>query len=317
MNQLDGLRKISTIVADTSDIQTIRLYNIQHATTNPSIILNTPLLTTYHTLFEDALIYAKKHGGSNTEKVTNASDRLIVNIGTEILSNLTGTVSTEIDAALSFDTDRTIKKAQKIINMYREKNIDSDRVLIKIAATWEGIKAAEILEKDGVKCNLTLIFSFAQARACAESNVYLISPFIGRIYDWYIQHNLLSKYCIDNDPGIHALKKIFYYYKQHHYDTIIMGASFRSIEQILSISGCDYLTITPNLLNQLYKNKKIVNRCLYPVSNINKNRPSPMSKSDFFLEHNQNKMAVEKLNEGIYLFFKDQQKLHNIITKQL
>lgn len=317
MNQLNDLKKFSTIVADTGDINIIRNYNIQHATTNPSLILKSPLFTTYYKLFEDALSYARQKGGNKNNKVINASDRLIVNIGSEILKNITGHISTEIDAKLSFESDLTIKKAHKIIKMYQEKNIDEHRVLIKIAATWEGIKAAEILEKDGIKCNLTLVFSFAQARACAENNVYLVSPFIGRIYDWYMQNNLLNQYCIDNDPGLIALKKIFFYYKKYGYNTIIMGASFRTINQVLAISGCDYLTISPNLLKQLSNNEHCVKRFLYPPDNHTLCKPSPLSKSDFFLEHNQNKMAVEKLNEGIHQFFIDQQNLYNIIIKQL
>lgn len=317
MNQLDSLKQFSTIVADTGDIDIIRYFNVQHVTTNPSIILKSPISTSYHELFEDALSYARKKGGDQTNKLINASDRLIVNIGSKILKNITGSISTEIDSKLSFDSDLTIKKAQKIIKMYQENNVDPNRVLIKIAATWEGIKAAEILEKNGIKCNLTLIFSFAQAKACAESKVYLISPFIGRIYDWYSQNNLLNQYSINNDPGIQALKKIFFYYKKHNYNTIIMGASFRTIDQVLAASGCDYLTLSPNLLQQLHKNEQCVQRSLYPIESTNINQPVPYSKSDFFLEHNQNKMAVEKLNEGIHNFFIDQQRLNAIIIKQL
>lgn len=317
MSQLNDLKKISTIVADTGDIDIIKYYDIQHATTNPSLILKSPLFTTYYKLFEDALIYAKKKGGNKNNQIINASDRLIVNIGSKILENIKGYISIEIDAKLSFDTDLTIQKAYKIIKMYQEKDIDPNRVLIKIAATWEGIKAAEILEKNGIKCNLTLVFSFEQARACAESNVYLISPFVGRIYDWYYQHNLLSQYSIDNDPGIKTIKKIYSYYKTYNYNTIIMGASFRTIDQILALSGCDYLTISPKLLQQLSKNKEDVKRYLFPTKHQILNRPTSISKSDFFLKYNQNKMAVEKLNDGIYQFFLDQQNLNEIIAKKL
>lgn len=317
MNQLDGLKNFSTIAADTGDINVIRYYKVQNATTNPSLILKSPLFTTYLKLFENSLIYARKKGGNKNTQVINASDKLIVNIGSEILQNISGYISTEIDARLSFDSDQTIKKAHKLINMYQENNMDISRVLIKIAATWEGIKAAEKLEKSGIKCNLTLVFSFAQARACAESNVFLISPFIGRIYDWYHQHNLLKDYTINNDPGIKALKKIFYYYKENHYNTIIMGASFRTIEQILALSGCDYLTISANLLEKLSKNNEDVKRCLYLPEKTISNKLNPLDKSNFILEHNNNKMAVNKLNDGINQFSIDQQHLNEIIIKQL
>lgn len=317
MNQLENLKKISTIAADTGDIDIIRLYDVQHATTNPSLILKSPLFTTYLKIFKNSLDYAKKKGGTQNTQITNASDKLIVNIGTEILKNISGKISTEIDARLSFDSNLTIKKAHKLIDMYQENNADISRVLIKIAATWEGIKAAEELERSNIKCNLTLVFSFAQALACAESNVYLISPFIGRIYDWYHQHNLLTKYSIDIDPGVQALKKIFNYYKTNNYNTIIMGASFRTTEQILAISGCDYLTISPNLLEQLSKNNKPIKRCLFAPKNISINKPNPISKLDFIVEHNKNKMAADKLEEGINLFSIDQQRLNKIILKQL
>lgn len=317
MNQLDSLKKFSEIAADTGDIDIIRFYNIQNATTNPSLILRSPLFTTYSKIFENSLAYARKKGGTKDTQITNASDKLIVDIGTEILKNISGNISTEIDARLSFDSNLTIKKAHKLIAMYQENHADLSRILIKIAATWEGIKAAEELERSKIKCNLTLVFSFAQALACAESNVYLISPFIGRIYDWYHQHNLLKKYSTDIDPGIQALKKIFNYYKTNNYSTIIMGASFRTIDQILAISGCDYLTISPNLLEQLSKNNAPVKRCLFPPKNTIPNISNPISKSDFIVEHNKNKMASDKLKEGIHLFSMDQQRLNDIITKQL
>lgn len=318
MNQLDGLKKFSKIAADTGDIDIIRYYNIQNATTNPSLILKSPLFTTYTKLFDNALTYARKKGGNKDTQVINASDKLIVNIGSEILKNISGNISTEIDARLSFNSELTIKKAYKLIKMYQENhNTDLSRILIKIAATWEGIKSAEELEKSGIKCNLTLVFSFAQAQACAESNIYLISPFIGRIYDWYDQHNLLKDYSINNDPGIKSLKKIFYYYKKNHYNTIIMGASFRTIDQILALSGCDYLTISPHLLEKLYKNNTSVKQYLLSPPNTTSNKFSPLSKSDFILEHNKNKMAVDKLNEGIQQFSIDQELLNEIIIKKL
>ncbi|CAD83201.1 transaldolase A [Candidatus Blochmanniella floridana] len=317
MNQLDNLKKFSKISADTGDVDLIRTYQIQHATTNPSLILKSPLFTTYLKLFNDAIDYAQKIGGNQNTKITNASDRLIVNIGSEILANISGYISTEIDAQLSFNTDLTIKKAHKLITMYQKKNIDTSRVLIKIAATWEGIQAAEELEKSGIKCNLTLVFSFAQARACAERNIYLISPFIGRIYDWYNQRNLIKTSYINDDPGIQSIKKIYHYYKTYGYNTIIMGASFRRLEQILALSGCDYLTISPHFLKQLYQNTNSVTRQLFPPKTIISHHIPVLDQSEFFQEHNKNQMAVEKLNEGIQQFSIDQQKLHKLLLNNL
>lgn len=315
MNQLNNLKKFSTIVADTGDIDSIKKYNPQNATTNPSLILKAALLPTYTKLFEDALIYAHKKGGNHSIRIINASDKLTINIGSKILENIPGHVSTEIDAKLSFNKEKIIKKAYKIINMYQEQGINKSRVLIKIAATWEGIKAAEELEKNAIRCNLTLIFSFAQARACAEAGVFLISPFVGRIYDWYNQNYPLQPYNVNEDPGVQSVKKIFYYFKKYCYDTAIMGASFRTIDQILALSGCDYLTISPKLLNILSSNIGPVKRCLFPPINTTINKPNYLSKSDFFKEHNQNKMALDKLTDGIQQFSQDQQHLEDILIK--
>lgn len=317
MNQLDNLKKFSIIVTDSGNIDSIKKYNSQHATTNPSLILKAALLESYTKLFEDALEYAHKKGGDKNIRITNASDKLIVNIGSKILENIPGHVSTEIDARLSFNQEKIIQKAHKLINMYQEQGVNKSRILIKIAATWEGIKAAEDLEKNTIKCNLTLIFSFAQARACAEANVYLISPFVGRIYDWYHQHLPLQKYNIDEDPGVQSVKKIYHYYKKHCYNTIIMGASFRTIQQILALSGCDYLTIAPKFLNILSSNIKPVERYLFPTEHTTTNTPNPLSKLDFLKDHNKNKMAVEKLHDGIQKFSQDQQRLEEILIKRL
>lgn len=317
MNQLHNLQKFSTIVADSGDIDSIKQYNPPHATTNPSLILKAAKLKHYTTLLKDALIYARKQGGDKYSQVINASDKLTVNIGSKILNNIPGHISTEIDARLSFNQEKIIKKAYKLINMYQAQGINKTRVLIKIAATWEGIKAAEELEKNTIKCNLTLIFSFAQAKACAESGVYLISPFVGRIYDWYHQHHLLKEYNINKDPGVQSVKKIYHYYKKYCYNTAIMGASFRTINQILALSGCDYLTISPALLNILSSSVEPVTRFLFPPIDKNINQPYPLSKSDFFQEHNANDMAVEKLHDGIQQFSQDQQYLDNILIKEL
>lgn len=318
MNQLDNLKKFSIIVVDSGDINAIKKYNPQNVTTNPSLILKATSLANYTTLFEDALIYARKKGGNQKNRIDNASDKLAVNIGCKILENIPGHISTEIDARLSFNQEKIIQKAHKLIRMYQDQGIQKSRVLIKIAATWEGIKAAEELEKNTIKCNLTLIFSFTQARACADANVYLISPFVGRIYDWYNQQNLLTSHQnINEDPGVQSVKKIFYYYKKHRYNTAVMGASFRTIKQILALSGCDYLTISPKLLNILSSNIKSIERHLFPDENKIIDKPNPLSKSNFLEEHNTNKMAVEKLQEGIQQFSQDQQHLEKILIKAL
>lgn len=317
MNQLDNLKKFSIIVTDSGDINVIKKYNLQNTTTNPSLILKSALLKDYAELFEDALIYAQKNGGNQNTRAINANDKLTVNIGSKILENIPGHISTEVDARLSFNQEKIIKKAYKLINLYQMKGIDKSRVLIKIAATWEGIKAAEELEKNTIKCNLTLLFSFAQARACADANVHLISPFIGRIYDWYSQHYPLKKYTVHNDPGIKSIKKIYHYYKKYCYNTAIMGASFRTIDQILALSGCDYLTITPDLLRKLSCNTQFVERCLFPPEEKIINKPISLSKSDFLRKHNANQMATEKLIDGIQLFSQDQQNLDNLLIKQL
>ncbi|CAK8740447.1 Transaldolase [Sodalis praecaptivus] len=245
MNQLEGLKQFTTVVADSGDIESIRHYTPQDATTNPSLILKAASLTAYQPLFEDALAYARKQGGTRETQIINASDKLAVNIGVEILKSVPGRVSTEVDARLSFDRGMCVAKARKLVALYQEQGIDKSRILIKLASTWEGIQAAEELEKEGINCNLTLLFSFAQARACAEAGVYLISPFVGRIYDWYNQRKPLDPYVVDEDPGVVSVRKIYNYYKQHRYQTVIMGASFRKVEQILALAGCDRLTISP------------------------------------------------------------------------
>ncbi|WP_343189509.1 transaldolase [Buchnera aphidicola] len=318
MNQLESLKKNTLISIDSADIKFINKYNPQDATTNPSLILQVIYLKKYSNIFFDALLYANKKGGNLNNKLSNASDKILVNIGVEILKKIPGYISTEIDARLSFNTDLSVLKALKLIKMYKEEGIHRERILIKLAATWEGIKAAEILEKKGIKCNLTLLFSFAQAVACAESNVFLISPFVGRIYDWFNKNNLLKNYSENLDPGVVAVKKIFKYYKKYDYKTIIMGASFRNLKQILSLSGCDRLTISPFFLNLLSLSSGYVKRNLF-CNNIKKekNTNKKLSESEFRWKHNKDIMAVEKLSEGILQFGKDQIQLEKILLKNI
>ncbi|EIB97999.1 MULTISPECIES: transaldolase [Pantoea] len=316
MNQLEALKQFTTVVADSGDIESIRHYHPEDATTNPSLILKASGLEGYKHLMDDAIEYAKKQGGSKETQIINASDKVAINLGMEILKSIPGRVSTEVDARLSFDRGMCVTKAEKLIRMYEEQGIDRSRVLIKLASTWEGIRAAEELEKNGIHCNLTLLFSFAQARACAEAGVFLISPFVGRIYDWYNSRKPMEPYVADEDPGVKSVRRIYDYYKKHRYSTIIMGASFRKVEQIVALAGCDRLTLSPNLLEELQNSDAPLERKLEP-STEGFHQPSPLSEAEFRWEHNQDPMAVEKLSDGIRQFAVDQQKLEDVLAARL
>ncbi|WP_314142540.1 transaldolase [Buttiauxella noackiae] len=316
MNQLDSIKKFTTVVADSGDIESIRNYQPIDATTNPSLLLKAAGLAHYQTLIDDAIAYGKQRGGTREAQVAQACDKLAVNFGAEILKSIPGRVSTEVDARLSFDKEKSIAKARHLIALYEELGIDKSRVLIKLASTWEGIRAAEELQKEGIDCNLTLLFSFAQARACAEAGVFLISPFVGRIYDWYQARKPMDPYVVEEDPGVKSVRNIYDYFKQYNYNTIVMGASFRRTEQILALVGCDRLTIAPNLLQQLQESEEPVVRKLVPLSQGFR-RPEPISQADFRWEHNQDPMAVEKLAEGIRLFAIDQRKLEDLLAAKL
>ncbi|HKN04394.1 MAG TPA: transaldolase [Buttiauxella sp.] len=316
MNQLDSIKQFTTVVADSGDIESIRHYQPMDATTNPSLLLKAAGLAHYQTLIDDAIAYGKQRGGTQEAQVTQACDKLAVNFGAEILKSIPGRVSTEVDAHLSFNKEKSIAKARHLIELYEELDIDKSRVLIKLASTWEGIRAAEELQKEGIDCNLTLLFSFAQARACAEAGVFLISPFVGRIYDWYQARKPMDPYVVEEDPGVKSVRNIYDYFKHHSYSTIVMGASFRRTEQILALVGCDRLTIAPNLLQQLQESDEPVVRKLVPTSQ-GFHRPEPISEADFRWEHNQDPMAVEKLAEGIRLFAIDQRKLEDLLAAKL
>jgi len=264
MNQLDGIKQFTTVVADSGDIESIRHYQPQDATTNPSLLLKAAGLSHFSHLIDDAIAYGKGRGKTKEQQVAEASDKLAVNIGSEILKSIPGRVSTEVDARLSFDQEKSIAKARHIVQLYEEQDVDKSRILIKLASTWEGIRAAEVLEKEGINCNLTLLFSFAQARACAEAGVFLVSPFVGRIYDWYQARQPMDPYVVEEDPGVKSVRNIYDYYKQHRYETIVMGASFRRTEQILALTGCDRLTISPNLLQELQDKEEYGIRRLVP-----------------------------------------------------
>ncbi|MGR7240607.1 transaldolase [Klebsiella aerogenes] len=316
MNQLDSIKQFTTVVADSGDIESIRHYQPEDATTNPSLLLKAAGLDNYAGLIDDALAWAAKQGGNRETQVANACDKLAVNFGAEILKSIPGRVSTEVDARLSFNREKSIEKARHLVALYQEMGIDKSRILIKLASTWEGIRAAEVLEKEGIHCNLTLLFSFAQARACAEAGVFLISPFVGRIYDWYQARQPLDPYVVDEDPGVKSVRNIYDYFKLHKYNTIVMGASFRRTEQIFALVGCDRLTISPALLQELQASDAPVIRKLIPAHQILP-RPVPMSEAEFRWEHNQDPMAVEKLAEGIRQFAVDQRKLEDLLAAKL
>ncbi|HIC8356322.1 TPA: transaldolase [Klebsiella aerogenes] len=316
MNQLDTLKSYTVVVADTGDIESIKKFSPQDATTNPSLVLKAAQLPQYQALIADAIDKARRQGGSEQTQLINACDQVAVDIGSEVLRHVPGRISTEVDARYAWDRGMCVAQARKLIQMYEKNGIGAERILIKLAATWEGIRAAEELEKSGINCNLTLLFSFAQARACAEAGVYLISPFVGRIYDWYQKHQPQTEYQADLDPGVVSVRQIYQYYKSHGYDTVVMGASFRRIEQIQALAGCDRLTISPALLDELAANDAPLSRQLQP-GYVSETRPSPMSQAEFLWQHHQDPMAVEKLSEGIRLFAADQLKLENQIRQML
>ena len=316
MSQLDALRDMTVVVADTGDIDAIKQYQPQDATTNPSLILSASALPQYAPLIDEAVTYAKTKSNDKAQQLVDAEDKLAVNIGLEILKIIPGRISTEVDARFSYDTEKTIAKARKLIALYNEAGISNDRILIKIASTWQGIKAAEQLEKEGINCNLTLLFSQAQARACAEANVYLISPFVGRILDWYKVNSDQKEYAPAEDPGVVSVTSIYNYYKQYGYKTVVMGASFRNVGEITELAGCDRLTIAPALLKALQENNELLVRKLSFNGEIQA-RPAPMTEAEFYWEHNQDPMAVEKLAEGIRKFAIDQEKLETMLLTKL
>ncbi|MCP4323373.1 MAG: transaldolase [Psychromonas sp.] len=314
-SKLDQLRNITTVVADTGDIEAIKLYKPQDATTNPSLILKASQISAYAPLIEDAISYAKEQSDNQAQQIDDSCDMLAVNIGKEILKIVPGRISTEVDAKLSYDTDASVAKAHKLIKLYNDAGISNDRILIKLAATWQGIRAAEILESHGINCNLTLLFSFAQAKACAEAGVYLISPFVGRIMDWH-KKNEGKEFTPENDPGVKSVTFIYDHYKKHGYSTIVMGASFRNSGEILQLAGCDRLTISPQLLQELSEAKGEVITKLTPSAELLE-RPEPLNEAQFLWEHNQDAMAVEKLAEGIRNFAIDQNSLEEMIKDRL
>lgn len=305
-SKLDQLREMTVVVADTGDIDAIDLYKPIDATTNPSLILKAAELERYRPLLEHSVNRARQ---SHSDWLPECMDTLAVGIGREILQVIPGRVSTEIDARLSFDTEATITRGMNLVEKYQNAGIASDRILLKIASTWEGIRAAEQLEKSGIQCNLTLLFSFEQAAAAADAGAFLISPFVGRILDWHKCHSGKTDYLPDEDPGVLSVKSIYNFYKQYGYDTIVMGASFRNTGQIEALAGCDRLTISPQLLETLNNDSGHLARQLHPDNTGEAINYDRVNEASFRYQLNNNAMATEKLAEGIRNFIADQDKL--------
>ncbi|WP_458526928.1 transaldolase [Onishia taeanensis] len=315
-NLLEQLKQHSTVVADTGDLEAIRRFAPQDATTNPSLILKAVKSGQYDALLEEILHAARDHNGSLEEAIDEACDRLVVAMGGLILDHVPGRVSTEVNARLSFDTEGSIAKARRLVALYEEAGIGRDRILIKLASTWEGIRAAEVLEREGIECNLTLIFNFAQARACAEAGAFLISPFVGRILDWYRKADPDTSYAPEEEPGVQSVQAIYHYFRRLAYPTVVMGASFRNSGEILALTGCDRLTISPALLEELASREGTVTPVLEDTGERD-TRPSPLTEAAFRWQLNEDAMATEKLAEGIRGFEADQLKLEALLRDRL
>ncbi|MEE4203500.1 MAG: transaldolase [Halieaceae bacterium] len=307
-SKLEQLRTMTEVVADTGDVDAIARLKPVDATTNPSLLLKAAQLPR----FADSLASIR----DSAQDPDQACDAFAVTVGKEISQLVPGRVSTEVDARLSFDTQATIDKARQLIALYDDIGVPAQRVLIKIAATWEGIRAAEVLEREGINCNLTLLFGFGQAVACADAGVTLISPFVGRIYDWYMANTDCVINTPADDPGVQSVKRIYQHYKAHGYNTIVMGASFRNSQQIEALAGCDRLTIAPDLLDQLNADAGSLPRILEAGSASGADRPQPISEAGFRYALNEDAMATEKLADGIRRFAADQQKLAALFAKE-
>ncbi|MEM7360543.1 MAG: transaldolase [Pseudomonadota bacterium] len=310
MNKLQQLREMTVVVADTGELQAIAEYKPQDATTNPSLLLKVAQDDAYSQYIDTAI-------ASSKGDLVDAVDHFAVDVGCEILNIIPGRVSTEVDARLSFDTEGTVEKARKLIKLYEARGVAKDGILIKIASTWEGIKAAEQLEQEGINCNLTLLFSFAQAVACAEAKVFLISPFVGRILDWYKASTGRDSYPADEDPGVISVSRIYNYYKQHGYDTIVMGASFRNAGEIEALAGCDYLTIGPNFLEELRNDQGELPQRLSTAKTGESQEKLSLDEQSFRWQQNEDAMATEKLAQGIRAFAADQVKLEQLIAARM
>lgn len=315
MTKLDALKTMTTVVADTGDFEAIKHFEPTDATTNPSLLLKAAQQEEYADLVTDALAYGRKQSTQKDDQISAAMDKLAVNFGQKITEVVPGYVSTEVDARLSFDTQGTLDKARQFIRMYEDQGVSRDRILIKTAATWEGIQAAQQLESEGIRCNLTLLFSFAQAVACAQAGVFLISPFVGRILDWY-KASTGEDYTAENDPGVLSVKRIYQYYKTHGYKTVVMGASFRNKGEIEQLAGCDRLTISPALLEELAADTGDLQQALTPDQTSDDEKIS-LDEQSFRWAMNEDPMATEKLAEGIRKFHADYLALRDVLARTL
>jgi len=313
MTKLEQLRAMTTVVADTGDIDAIRAFKPEDATTNPSLLLKAAQLPAYRRLVLRCIAEADLNAQASQAQIDLCMDLLLIALAEEILAIVPGRVSLEVDARLSFSTEKTLSRAHRLVEQLQQRGIEKDRILIKIASTWEGIQAASELEKDGVQCNLTLLFGFAQAAACASAGVYLISPFVGRILDWYKANTEFTSCSPEEDPGVVSVKAIYEYYKQHGYSTYVMGASFRNMGEIEALAGCDKLTISPALLDELSKAEGHLPQKLQPRSPHTIQEKITLSEAEFRWAMNQDAMATEKLAEGIRNFSADQIKLEKLL----
>lgn len=318
MNQLESLKKVTTVVADTGDLEAMAKYKPQDATTNPSLLLKASQMPQYKHLVDEALAFAAKAGGTKEAQTTAFMDKLSVNFGCEILKIVPGRVSTEVDATLSFDMQGSVAKARQLIGLYDKAGIARERILIKLGTTWEGIRAAEVLEKEGIHTNMTLLFSFAQAVACAEAKVTLISPFVGRIYDWFKKSKGVNDIPIAEDPGVASVDRIYTYYKKYDYKTQVMGASFRKADQIRMLAGCDLLTISPDLLQELSAaDGELPRRLTVEKAKAATIERISLDEKAFRWLHNEDAMGTDKLAEGIRAFNADGRKLEAFAQKEL
>lgn len=315
-NKLEQLKAMTDVVADTGDIEAMRRFKPMDATTNPSLLLKAAALPHYARLLDQAKAWAVAQGGSDAQQLANCCDRFAVDVGKEILGIIPGRISTEVDARLSFNTGGTMERARKLIGMYEEAGIGRERILIKTASTWEGIQAARQLEQEGINCNLTLLFGFSQAAACADAGVFLISPFVGRILDWYKANTDLVIEKPEDDPGVQSVARIYHYYKHHGYDTVVMGASFRNAGEIEALAGCDRLTISPALLEELAGDAGELPQRLNAADARSADSKTDPGEADFRYELNADAMATEKLAEGIRNFVADQIKLEQLISSR-
>ncbi|WP_286220142.1 transaldolase [Marinobacter apostichopi] len=314
-NKLEQLKTMTTVVADTGDIDAIAQWRPQDATTNPSLLLKAAASDAYRPMLDKAVADARRHGGSDAEQLTVATDTLAVLAGREILNLIPGVVSTEVDARLSFDTAGTLERARRLVDLYDRQGVDTSRVLIKIASTWEGIRAAEQLEKEGIRCNLTLLFSFIQAAACAQAGAFLISPFVGRILDWHLANSGRDSYPAAEDPGVLSVSRIYNYFKANDYNTVVMGASFRNTGEIEMLAGCDRLTISPALLQELQDDTAPLSRKLSAEGVSSPDKLGTVNERVFRWESNEDAMATEKLADGIRRFTADQIELEQRVRQ--